>query len=157
MIQITFLIIHAHLIQGHEKTHHAIHSTVTAEIKSDYTRINEAYISDVRPIFEKKCFNCHGLQNNSPWYRHFPIAKQIIDNDIQESKEHLDMTNDFPFKSHSTPFEDLKAIQKTITKNKMPPFRYRLAHSDSALTASEKEKVFAWTKFGQEILKVKSK
>lgn len=154
MSQIALFILISNFVQGHEK-HHVHHPIITVETKSDYTRINELYISDVKPIFEKKCFDCHGIQNHFPWYRNFPLAKQLIDRDIKESKVHIDMTHDFPFKSHSTPLEDLEAIQKSIDKNKMPPFRYRLLHLYSALTNSEKEKVFNWVKFGKKTLKQK--
>lgn len=141
---------------AHEgKKHSAHHPKPSVQEKSDLAQISEMYLSDVKPIFEKKCFDCHGSQGSSPWYRNMPIVKQLIDHDLQESKEHLDMTTDFPFKSHATPKEDLDAIQETIDKNEMPPFRYRIMHSNSALTGEEKGKVRKWIQFGKSLLKEK--
>ena len=141
---------------AHEgKQHSAHHPSPSVIAKLDLNRINEMYISDVKPIFEKKCFDCHGSKNSFPWYRNIPGVKHLIDNDIRESKKHLDMSSDFPFKSHATPLEDLDAIQRSIDKDEMPPFRYRLMHSESALTESEKEKVYLWVKLGKEELKEK--
>jgi hypothetical protein len=137
---------------AHEGKHHPKPNT---QEKTSFVQINELYLTDVKPIFEKKCFDCHGSSSSSAWYRNVPGAKQLIDSDIKESKEHLDMSSDFPFKSHATPLEDLDAIQSSIDKNEMPPFRYRIMHSDSTLTTAEKEKVSKWVQFGKEILKEK--
>ncbi len=123
--------------------------------KTNFVRINELYLTNVKPIFEKKCFDCHGPSSSSVWYRNIPGAKQLIDSDIKKSKEHLDMSSDFPFKSQATPLEDLDAIRSSIDKNEMPPFRYRMMHSNSTLTTAEKEKVSKWVQFGKEILKEK--
>jgi len=135
---------------AHKGKHHPNPSTLQ---KENFIQINEMYLAEVKPIFEKKCFDCHGLSSSAPWYRNVPGAKQLIDDDIKESKQHLDMSSDYPFKSHATPIEDLDAIRASIDRNEMPPIRYRLLHSDSALTAEEKEKVSKWVQFGKEILK----
>lgn len=141
-------------VMAHDQKHH---SSITVnpkiEEKSDHVKINDIYLSEIKPIFEKKCFDCHGLQSSQPWYRNFPGVKQLIDHDMEDAKKHLDMTSDFPFKSHASPIEDLEAIQETIEKDEMPPFRYRFMHSESNLTDSEKEKVYKWVRFGKELLK----
>jgi hypothetical protein len=144
------------LVFAHEAHHKGHHPPPTAEEKSSLVQLNEKYLADVKPIFQKGCFDCHGPQSATPWYRNVPGAKQLIDHDLQESKEHLDMTADFPFKSHATPIEDLEAIQKSIDQDKMPPLRYKMMHSESSLTNEEKEKVRQWIQSGLEMLKEKS-
>jgi len=110
-----------------------------------YPKINKTYITDIRPIFEKKCFDCHSDIKNKPWYYKVPGVKQMMDKDISEAKEHIDMRKDFPFVSHETPLEDLKSIKKIGLEGGMPPLRYILAHWDSRLTDAEKKKITAWT------------
>lgn len=141
--------------ENHHKAHHQ-QNTVTVKTKTALQEINELYLKDVKPIFQNKCFDCHSSQARLPWYSKIPGAKQLIQSDMDEAKEHLDMETDFPFKSHASPVEDLEAIDKSIQKNEMPPFRYRLMHSESLLTEEEKEKVQQWVQFGKEKLKEKS-
>lgn len=144
------------LAVAHEGKKHAGHKKpVTVEEKSAYQIINEHYISEVKPIFQKKCFDCHGTQTSFPWYRNLPGAKQLIQHDLEEAKEHLNMEPDFPFKSHATPVEDLDAVLDSSEKNEMPPFRYRVLHSGSSLTDEEKDKVRKWVQFAKDVLKEK--
>jgi len=126
---------------------------VTPELKLSLQEINEPYLKDIMPIFQKKCFDCHTSQTQFPWYQKIPGIRQWIQRDIDEAKMHLDMEPGFPFKSHAAPIEDLEAIDQSITKNEMPPLRYRIMHSGSALSADEKAKVHHWVEFGKEKLK----
>lgn len=111
-----------------------------AEIKL----IGATYLAKVKPIFQKACFDCHSNQPVYPWYYKIPGAKQLIDSDISESKEHLDFSNDYPFKGHGTPEEDLKAIVDVIRDGSMPPFRYRIFHLKQKVTEDEKSVVLKW-------------
>ena len=119
-------------------------SVESARSKEVYTRINEAYIANIKPIFQQSCFNCHSNQTNYPWYAKLPGAKQLIDADVTEAKRHLDFTADFPFGSHSSPPEDLVAIEKSIGDSSMPPLRYRVMHPGSKLSSEEILKVEKW-------------
>lgn len=136
----------------HKKTHPA-----TPETKSSLEEINERYLKDIKPIFERTCFDCHSSQARLPWYQKVPGIKQWIQSDLDEAKEHLDMEPNFPFLSHATPLEDLTAIDEEIQNNDMPPFRYRIMHSQSSLSDVEKEKVRQWVQFGKEKLKETTK
>ena len=109
-----------------------------------YEEINKAYEAEVKPIFQKKCFDCHSQNPKLPWYSGFPGAKKLISSDIQEAKKHLDMTGGFPFKGHGTPEEDLQAIKDTVVKKTMPPQRYKIIHWGSSLTSFEVTKVKEW-------------
>lgn len=115
-------------------------------------QINTDYLVRVRPIFQKSCFDCHGNTTRYPWYYRMPGAKQLIDHDIQESKEHLDMSVDFPFKGHGSPKEDLQAIRESVEKGEMPPFRYFILHSGAKLKDAEKKAVTEWATRGMDLL-----
>lgn len=106
--------------------------------------INASYLATVKPIFKRACFDCHSTQTQYPWYHNIPGVRQWIDSDIREALKHLDMTHDFPFQGHGSPRKDFEAIRKTIQKNSMPPFRYRMMHWDAGMTESEKEIVVKW-------------
>jgi hypothetical protein len=140
-------------VLAHEGHHKSVEPLPTAATKNSLEKINESYLKDVKPIFQNKCFDCHGPQVRFPWYQKIPGIRQFIENDISEAKEHIDMQNDFPFKSHATPFEDLEAIGEDVEENEMPPMSYRWMHPDTALNSEEKKVVQQWVQFGKDLLK----
>ncbi|MBI2026889.1 MAG: heme-binding domain-containing protein [Deltaproteobacteria bacterium] len=109
-----------------------------------YQAINQQYVQNIKQIFQKVCFDCHSNKTNYPWYHKLPGLKQFIERDIREGKKHLNLSNDFPFKSHATPQEDLDAIEKVILDNSMPPWRYKILHWNSKLTEAEKKEILKW-------------
>lgn len=111
---------------------------------SQLKAINASYLVTIKPIFKRACYDCHSTQTQYPWYYTILGIKQWIDSDIREALKHLDMTNDFPFRGHGSPRKDFEAIRKTIQKNSMPPFRYKMLHWDAGLTTSEEEIVLKW-------------
>ena len=110
-----------------------------------YELINSSYIADVKPIFEKKCFDCHSNATKFPWYYKIPGFKQMIDYDIKKAKKHIDMSKDFPFISHTTPLKDLESLREVVIENDMPPLRYIIAHWDARLSKSERETIVKWS------------
>lgn len=134
----------AHEGQSHpsKNEHHALPATDDSD--EVLKTINESYIKNVKSLFQKSCFDCHSNQTKYPWYANIPGAKQLIASDVAEANSHLDMSEDFPFKGHGSPFEDLEAIRKAVTENSMPPFRYWILHNGSRLSGEEKRTVLAW-------------
>lgn len=108
------------------------------------TAINAEYLATIKPIFKRACFDCHSTQTQYPWYYTILGIKQWMDGDIREALRHLDMTHDFPFQGHGSPHKDFEAIRKTIQKNSMPPFRYKMMHWDAGITKQEKEVILKW-------------
>ncbi len=119
--------------------------TKSDALKEAYQKINDAYLVDIKPIFEKKCFDCHGDLKKSPWYYKVPGIKQMIDYDMKEAKEHIDMRQDFPFISHENPLKDLKSIKEIGEEGGMPPLRYILGHWDARLSEAEKKSIVTWS------------
>jgi len=113
-------------------------------MKSHIESINKNYQTGVKGIFKEKCVDCHGMPEEYPWYYQMPGIKQIMDYDIKEAKEHLVMTNDFPFGGHGTPLSDLKTLRETVEKGSMPPFPYWVVHPDSRLSDEDKEIIMQW-------------
>lgn len=144
-----FLIFLSLPLFGHEKHHHKPDPSKEPKAKTEsqekiISQINQSYVTNIKPIFEQKCNNCHGGATKYPWYYNFPFAKDLIDSDIAEAKKHLDFSQNFPFKGHGTPIEDLEAIAKSVTEGTMPPFRYWALHWDARLTEEDKKNIKAW-------------
>jgi len=128
---------------------------------NDKDRINQEiskkYVENVEKIFVTKCFDCHSDNTRFPWYYSLPVVKQLIDHDIAEAKRHLDMNGGFPFKSHSTPLNDLKEIKENIMDGDMPPFRYRIMHKNSSVTDDEKAIIEKWVNESVELIESSEK
>lgn len=151
MISIFSLSAWSHGGEKHDKSKSKLstkpeHDNLTV-IKKDnliVKKINQRYLSRVKTILKKSCFDCQGSNTTYPWYYKIPGIKQVIDGDIREAKKHLDFSNDYPFKSHEMPINDLKAISDSIQKITMPPFAYRIMHSDKKLSKEEIKIIQEW-------------
>jgi uncharacterized membrane protein len=139
--------------QGHEHAH-SNHERMSDASAAVFKKIGGSYTKNIRPIFLRKCMDCHSDQTKWPWYYKIPGVKQAIDRDISEAREHLDFSNGFPFKSHASPSEDLAAIRDSINNDSMPPFSYRLFHWSSFLTEAEKKIILNWVKESEGQLKL---
>jgi len=107
-------------------------------------RATEMYLKVVKPIFQRKCFDCHGVATVFPWYHQIPGVRQLLDHDIREARENMDMSKDFPFQGKASPSDYLDSVEEVLHDGSMPPFRYRLIHRDSALTEEEKKAISGW-------------
>lgn len=109
-----------------------------------FIKINLQYTKEIKPIFERSCFDCHSDQTRYPWYHELPVIGKIIDEDINEAREHLDFSSDFPFIGHGSPKNDLKEIKKSVMSGEMPPLEYKLLHWRASLSQNEKEAIAKW-------------
>ncbi|MBI4667371.1 MAG: heme-binding domain-containing protein [Nitrospinae bacterium] len=142
-------------VYAHGGERHEAAPPAQASIPSGRERlavINERYIKEVKPIFKRHCFDCHSKMTVYPWYYAIPGAGWLIDRDIRKAREHMDMSADFPFKSHSTPLKDLEAIEKAMNEGTMPPWRYRIMHTDAPLGDTEKAITLRWAAESRKLL-----
>lgn len=136
------------LVWAHQGHKHPGPESTTPMIRHDFDSATKEAKRDyqlrVEPIFKKSCMDCHSGQTLFPWYYKIPGIKQMLDSDISEARHHLDMSAGYPFKSHATPLEDFDAIAESIQKGTMPPFFYRIMHSEAVMTEDEKKTVLNW-------------
>jgi uncharacterized membrane protein len=128
-------------------------ASTTTNHSSALLSLNESYRKTVKPIFQKKCFDCHSRYTHQPWYYQLPGVKQLIDHDVREAREDLDMSEDFPFLGKGTPTDYLDVLQDVIKDGSMPPWRYRILHRDSKLTNEDRVLIQEWIEKGQKDLK----
>ena len=147
-------IIFAHGGKEHKSSQEVrLEKVISNSLEIEFSKINKEYKFSVKPIFAKKCLACHAVNNSLPWYYTIPGVKQLIDSDIKESKSHLDFSNDYPFISHDSPENDLKSIDKSVSKKTMPPKKYLWMHNNAKLSQKEVEEIKKWVKESLEALK----
>lgn len=117
-----------------------------AEITADYNLM-------IAPLFQRACADCHSGDTVYPWYATIPGIKQMIEQDIEEARKHIEISNGYPFQSHATSVEDLQAVENVIKEGSMPPLRYRLMHQSARLAEPEKQRIIEWAKRSRELLR----
>jgi hypothetical protein len=127
-----------------KKTNPAIHDAIET--------IAYNYLVDVKSIFKQACFDCHTSLTEYPWYYSLPLVKEMMEKDIEEAREHLDFSNDYPFLSHGELTSDLKAIAKSIREKTMPPLPYTVMHWSTSLNNEQKSKVLQWVEHSLTLL-----
>jgi cytochrome c5 len=127
-------------------------TTLSDDLQKRYKIINSAYLAKIKPVFQKKCFDCHSDSTKYPWYHKVPGVKQMIDKDIKEGRSHIDFTEDFPFISHETPMSDLKSLREIGLEGGMPPIGYILGHWESRLSDEEKKALVNWAERSMNLL-----
>jgi len=121
----------------------ALGTDVAARQESLFVSIRSGY-EGLRPIFEKSCFDCHSSFTKYPWYHSIPGVKQLIDSDIKEGREHLDMSNGFPFRGKGSLPEVLGDMKSEISEGGMPLFMYRMMHWGTGLSGAKRDSVVNW-------------
>ena len=114
-----------------------------AEQDSLFARINERFQA-VRPMLERSCFDCHSQSTKYPWYHKLPLIGGMMDDHISEGREHLDMTEGFPFKGKEDGLTLLREIKEEIEDDEMPLLSYRLLHWGRLIEGKQRDSLFAW-------------
>lgn len=133
------------LSEGEARTHHAklTYSCRTLEA------INEEYLKEIKPIFQRKCLMCHGQVQRLPLYTQVWPSSLLVSRNATEAKEEIDMRFNYPFNAGKDPEEVFEHLTHVVEDGSMPPFIYKVMHWKSGLTTTEAEKILAWIKFGQ--------
>jgi mono/diheme cytochrome c family protein len=119
--------------------------------------INTDYLRSIKPIFEAKCFSCHGAAASLPLYSKIPPAKWLVDYDLKHAHGHnMDMRYDYPFRADGTNKKhrhDLSEIGEVMREGEMPPWYYLILHWESGLTDVEKDEILRWVQSSRDMLK----
>ncbi|MBZ0307883.1 MAG: heme-binding domain-containing protein [Anaerolineae bacterium] len=87
---------------------------------------------EARSIAKKACFDCHSDETDWPWYSKIAPISWRIANHVHEGREYLN------FSEWDNGYEAEELIE-VIQEDKMPPWDYKLIHSDARLTDAEKD------------------
>lgn len=138
-------------VNAEEASHPVMHDSLTGTNEAREAALKDIgsqFVGEVRPLFQRKCGDCHSARTVYPWYHAIPGIKQLIDHDVEEGLEHLDFTDGYPFKGHGTPEEDLEAILEVVKDRSMPPVAYRWMHAESVLSDSDAKTIEKWAEAG---------
>jgi cytochrome c peroxidase len=97
---------------------------------------------------EKGCDYCHTPSAKLPFYATFPVAKQLMDYDIQLGYKSFNLTQirDSLLNNAAAPQSDLNKIEWVMEHQTMPPTRYVALHWAGSMDEQERSTLLGWIK-----------
>ena len=77
------------------------------------------------------CFDCHSNQTVWPWYSNIAPMSWLIQHDVNEGRQRLN----FSTWGHGGESDGMAEL---VSRGKMPPFQYVMAHWDANFSATDK-------------------
>ncbi|AEI37064.1 cytochrome-c peroxidase [Zymomonas mobilis] len=97
-------------------------------------------------IAEARCDYCHSKEAKLPFYASLPVAKQLMQHDIEEGLRHFQIQPVLTALEKGEPVdeESLARIQYVVEHNMMPPNLYLFMHWHAALGKNGKKAMLEW-------------
>jgi mono/diheme cytochrome c family protein len=86
-----------------------------------------------RDLAKAACFDCHSNETKWPWYANIAPSSWLLSRDVSEGRSTLN------FSEWGSGGRELDEIAEVINEGEMPPWYYRLMHSDAKLSDSDKQ------------------
>ncbi len=110
---------------------------VQSSASKDYAKVSS--------ILQNKCVDCHSPgMTRMPIYSELPIAKQLMENDIQRGSARFTLSPKiYSGEEAFTPLM-LARLEAVINNNKMPLPQYLAMHWNGSLSTDEKQTLLTW-------------
>lgn len=99
--------------------------------------------SDVQPILEKACYDCHSNNSRYPWYFNIQPVGMWMDKHIDDGKKELNFS-EFADKRLRFQYRKMEEIIEQVKEKEMPIDSYTWTHKDARLTDEERIKITGW-------------
>jgi hypothetical protein len=99
----------------------------------------------VLSTLRRACFDCHSDETRWPWYSLIPIASNLIERDVKDGRAQLNWSH-WPEYNEFDRADMLDKVCQLASTHQMPPWRYRIAHSDAHLSATDLTGLCDWTR-----------
>lgn len=98
--------------------------------------------ANVKVIIKKACYNCHSNETNWVWYTKIAPVSFLTASDVHDGRKHLNFSD---WNAYSGKIEKVKEeIWDEVREENMPPWQYRIMHSNARLTQEEKDILRNW-------------
>lgn len=95
---------------------------------------------NVKVILKKACYDCHSNETNWAWYTKIAPASFLATKDVNDGRKHLNFSEWNVDKENKYKEE----IWEEIREEQMPPWQYKIIHSESKLSQEEKNIIRNW-------------
>ena len=115
-----------------------------AGVANRSTSVNVHTPVPVMSSLRRACFDCHSDETRWPWYAALPVASHLIERDVTAGRGQLNLSRWTQY----NPFERADLLDKICEKastGQMPPWQYRLLHSEARLSAPDVIALCDWS------------
>jgi len=98
----------------------------------------------VMSTLRRACFDCHSDETRWPWYAALPIASHLIERDVTEGRGQLNLSRWTQYNAFDRA-DMLDKICQRISNGAMPPWQYRVMHSDARLSRTDIRALCEWS------------
>lgn len=91
-----------------------------------------------RSLVRRACFGCHSNETIWPWYSRIAPSSWLVYYDVHKGRKELNFSD---WKNGEKKHENMKDIRKMVEGGEMPPWRYRLMHTEARLSEAEKKEM----------------
>ncbi len=105
----------------------------------------QATSSQVLPLLEKACQDCHSRRTHWPAYSYLPVLSWPLERDVAEARQHMDLSQ-WDRYSVDQKRDLLARIGAEVRNRQMPPQRYQLLHPAARLSEAEIQIIYDWAK-----------
>jgi cytochrome c peroxidase len=99
----------------------------------------------VAVVLEQSCANCHVTGVKPPYYATWPVARTIIQSDMQHGLADFDLGAGFaPAAQGPVPETVVARIEREVADGDMPPAAYVVMHWNAGLGFDEKDAIHTW-------------
>lgn len=95
---------------------------------------------NVKTILKKACYDCHSNETNWGWYTKVAPASFLAADDVKHGRKHLNFSEWNISKEEKAKEE----IWDEVREEQMPPWQYKIFHSEAKLTQEEKNILRNW-------------
>lgn len=95
---------------------------------------------NVKAIFKKACYDCHSNETNWAWYTKVAPASFLAVKDVKDGRRHLNFS-EWNLNKESKHKEE---IWDELREEQMPPWQYKIFHSQAKLSQEEKDLIRNW-------------
>ena len=95
---------------------------------------------NVKAILKKACYDCHSNETNWVWYTKIAPSSFLAASDVNDGRRHLNFSEWNISKEEHAKDE----IWEEIREEQMPPWQYKIFHSESKLSQEEKNIIRNW-------------
>ena len=120
------------------------HEMVVAADPSSSLTVRTPVPAIVMSTLRGACFDCHSDETRWPWYAALPIASHLIERDVTEGRGQLNLSRWTQY----NPFDRADMLDKIcqrISNGAMPPWQYRVMHSDARLSRTDIRALCEWS------------
>ncbi len=98
--------------------------------------------ANIKAIFKKACYDCHSNETNWAWYTKVAPASFLAVKDVEDGRKHLNFSEWGNYTNKTKKIMD--EIWEEVREEQMPPWQYRILHSEAKLSQEEKDAIRTW-------------